>query len=76
VDAITLSLSLGSLSAESEIPEVTVTVGVIIGAATNTFVKFGIAVFFGGRELGKKVGSVLVTTTLTGLVAVVGLYLI
>jgi uncharacterized membrane protein (DUF4010 family) len=71
VDAITLSL--GSLSAEGEISGATATVGVIIGAATNTFVKFGIAAFFGGRELGKKVGLVLVTTALTGLVVVAGL---
>jgi len=74
VDAITLSL--GSLSAEGEIPEATATVGVIIGAATNTFAKFGIAAFFGGRELGKKVGLVLVTTALPGLVAVADLSLI
>jgi uncharacterized membrane protein (DUF4010 family) len=71
VDAITLSL--GSLSAQGEISEATATVGVIIGSAMNTLVKFGIAVFFGGRELGKKVGLVLVTTAATGLVVVAGM---
>ena len=71
VDAITLSL--GSLSAEGEISEATATVGVVIGAAMNTLVKFGIAVFFGGRELGKEVGLVLVTTAATGLVVVAGM---
>ena len=69
VDAITLSL--GSLSAEGEISRATATVGVVIGAAMNTLVKFGIAVFFGGRELGRKVGLVLVTTAGTGLIVVV-----
>lgn len=71
VDAITLSL--GRLSAEGEIAETTATVGVVIGAAMNTLVKFGIAVFFGGRDLGKKVGLVLVTTAATGLVVVAGM---
>ena len=71
VDAITLSL--GRLSAEGEISGTTATVGVVIGAAMNTLVKFGIAVFFGGRELGKKVGLVLVTTAATGLVVVTGM---
>ena len=71
VDAITLSL--GRLSAEGEISRTTATVGVVIGAAMNTLVKFGIAVFFGGRELGKKVGLVLVTTAATGLVVVTGM---
>ena len=71
VDAITLSL--GRLSADGEIAGTTATVGVVIGAAMNTLVKFGIAVFFGGRELGKKVGLVLVTTAATGLVVVTGM---
>jgi len=68
VDAITLSL--GSLSAEGEISETVATVGVVIGAAMNTLVKFGIAAFFGGRELGRKVGFVLITTAGTGLIVV------
>jgi uncharacterized membrane protein (DUF4010 family) len=71
VDAITLSL--GRLSADGEFAGTTATVGVVIGAAMNTLVKFGIAVFFGGRELGKKVGLVLVTTAATGLVVVTGM---
>ncbi|MDZ7687805.1 MAG: MgtC/SapB family protein [Halobacteriales archaeon] len=74
VDAITLSL--GRLSAEGEISATTATTGIVIGAVMNTLVKFGIAAFFGGRELGRKVGFVLVTTAATGPVVVVAMSLL
>lgn len=74
VDAITISL--GSLAAEGEVSEVTATVGIVIGAVTNTVVKSGIAFVFGGWELGKKVGFVLVSASVAGIIVVATAYLI
>ncbi len=71
IDAITLSLS--SLSADGEITEEVAATGIVIGAVTNTLVKAGIAAFFGGREVGKKVAFVLVASAATGLVVVLSM---
>jgi uncharacterized membrane protein (DUF4010 family) len=65
VDAITLSLS--RLAAQDEIEETTATLGIVVGAVSNTLVKFGISLLLGTRELGRKVGFVLVTTSAVGI---------
>ncbi|MFW5983815.1 MAG: MgtC/SapB family protein [Halobacteria archaeon] len=67
-DADAIAISLSRLAGDGEIPASTATFGVVIGIVSNTLVKFGIAVVAGGRELGKQVGFVLVTTSAVGIV--------
>jgi uncharacterized membrane protein (DUF4010 family) len=67
-DADAIAISLSRLAESGEVPASTATLGVVIGIVSNTLVKFGIAAVAGGRELGKKVGFVLVTTSAVGIV--------
>jgi uncharacterized membrane protein (DUF4010 family) len=70
-DADAIAISLSRLAESGEIPVGTATLGVVIGVVSNTLVKFGIAAVVGGRELGKKVGFVLVTTSAVGIAVAV-----
>ena len=70
-DADAIAISLSRLAEDGEIPASTATLGVVIGIVSNTLVKFGIAAITGGRELGRKVGFVLITTSAVGIVVAV-----
>jgi uncharacterized membrane protein (DUF4010 family) len=67
-DADAIAISLSRLAEDGEVSASTATLGVVVGVVSNTLVKFGIAAVAGGRELGKKVGFVLVTTSAVGIV--------
>jgi uncharacterized membrane protein (DUF4010 family) len=67
-DADAIAISLSRLAEGGEVSASTATLGVVVGVVSNTLVKFGIAAVAGGRELGKKVGFVLVTTSAVGIV--------
>jgi len=69
VDAITLSL--GRLAAQGQIPSDVATTGIILAAITNTSVKLGIAWVVGSPRLGKLVTPAMGGAILTGLVFVV-----
>ena len=66
-DADAIAISLSRLAEDGEVPASTATLGVVVGVVSNTLIKFGIAAVAGGRELGKKVGFVLVTTSAVGI---------
>ncbi len=66
-DADAITLSLGRLAAEGSVSEATAVTGIVIGAAANTLTKFGLAFALGTRELGVRVGFVLVTSAASGI---------
>jgi len=64
VDAITLSLA--RMGQEDLVLNVAVT-GILVAAAVNSLVKGGMATFIGGRNIGLRVGVLLVASAIGGL---------
>jgi len=68
VDAITVSMA--NLAKTGDISDTVAATAIIIGAATNTAVKAGIAYFLASKEVGKKILLIFGAMLLAGIVAV------